>query len=111
MLATTTVAQCSTLKKRWVAFRSLTEQMDTTTPNGELLFSIFGALAQYGRALIREHVMAGLAVAKQRGRKDGRPQSLDPEKVHQIIAALESGASKASVLVSHARPWSTPSLE
>ena len=35
------------LKRRGVAFRSLTEQMDTTTPDGELLFGIFGALAQY----------------------------------------------------------------
>lgn len=42
------------LRDRGVAFRSLTEQMDTTTPHGELLFSIFGALAQYERALTQE---------------------------------------------------------
>ena len=52
------------LKERGVAFRSLTEQMDTTTPHGELLFSIFGALAQYERALTRERILAGLAAAK-----------------------------------------------
>ncbi len=40
------------LKQRGVAFRSLTEQMDTDTPHGELLFSLFGVLAQYERALI-----------------------------------------------------------
>ncbi|WP_421698390.1 recombinase family protein [Ancylobacter sp.] len=85
------------LKKRGVAFRSLTEQMDTTTPHGELLFSIFGALAQFERALTRERVMAGLAAAKRRGRRGGRPQAIDDEKLQQIIAALESGASKASV--------------
>ena len=51
------------LKARGVAFRSLTEQMDTTTPQGESVFSIFGALAQYERALTRERVMAGLAAA------------------------------------------------
>ena len=55
------------LKDRGVAFRSLTEQMDTTTPHGELLFSLFGALAQYERALTRERVMAGLAAAQRRG--------------------------------------------
>jgi DNA invertase Pin-like site-specific DNA recombinase len=85
------------LKKRGVAFRSLTEQMDTTTPHGELLFSIFGALAQFERALTRERVIAGLAAAKRRGRRGGRPHAIDEEKLQQIIAALESGASKASV--------------
>jgi DNA invertase Pin-like site-specific DNA recombinase len=46
-------------RTRGIAFRSLTEAMDTTTPHGELLFSMFGALAQYERALTRERVMAG----------------------------------------------------
>ena len=85
------------LKERGVAFRSLTEQMDTTTPHGELLFSIFGALAQYERALTRERVMAGLAAAKRRGRKGGRPRALGPEQIEQVVGALNAGASKASV--------------
>lgn len=85
------------LKARGVAFRSLTEQMDTTTPHGELLFSIFGALAQYERALTRERVVAGLAAAKRRGRKGGRPPAINPEQIEQITAALDAGASKASV--------------
>ena len=84
------------LKKKGVAFRSLTEQMDTTTPHGELLFSVFGALAQYERALTRERVMAGLAAAKRRGRRGGRPLAIDPEKLEQIVAALESGAGRQS---------------
>ena len=54
------------LKERDIAFRSLTEQIDTTTPQGELLFHIFGALAQFERALIQERVQAGLA-ARCRG--------------------------------------------
>ena len=61
------------LKKRGIAFRSLTEQMDTTTPQGELLFHIFGALAQFERSLIQERVQAGLAAARRRGRRGGRP--------------------------------------
>ena len=85
------------LKERGVAFRSLTEQMDTTTPHGELLFSLFGALAQYERALTRERVIAGLAAAKRRGRKGGRPPTIDAEMMEQIKAALDGGASKALV--------------
>ena len=85
------------LKERGVAFRSLTEQMDTTTPHGELLFYIFGALAQYERALTRERIMAGLAAAKRRGRRGGRPPSLGSEQIEQVIAALNGGASKANV--------------
>ena len=82
---------------RGIAFRSLTEQMDTTTPHGELLFSLFGALAQYERALTRERVMAGLAAAKRRGRQGGRPPMIDAETLERITAALDGGASKASV--------------
>jgi DNA invertase Pin-like site-specific DNA recombinase len=66
----------TSLKDKRVAFRSLTEGMDTTTASGELLFHVFGALAQYERALIQERVVAGLAAARQRGRI-GRPTAGD----------------------------------
>jgi DNA invertase Pin-like site-specific DNA recombinase len=56
------------LKENQVAFRSLAEGMDTTTASGALLFHVFGALAQYERALTRERVVAGLAAARRRGR-------------------------------------------
>ncbi|WP_375459873.1 recombinase family protein [uncultured Enterovirga sp.] len=95
------------LKRRGVAFRSLTEQMDTTTPQGEFLFNIFGSLAQYERALIKERVTAGLAAARRRGRRGGRPPSLDAEKVEQVVAALDGGASKASVCRTFKVPRST----
>ena len=80
-----------------VAFRSLTECMDTTTPSGELLFHVFGALAQYEKALISERVLAGLAAAKKRGRVGGRPVAIPPEKLELIVAALDGGMSKAAV--------------
>lgn len=95
------------LRERGVAFRSLTEQMDTGTPHGELLFSIFGALAQYERALTRERIMAGLAAAKRRGRKGGRPPTIDAQKIEQITAALAAGASKSSVCRTFKVPRST----
>ncbi len=85
------------LKEMQVAFRSLTEGMDTTTASGELLFHVFGALAQYERALIQERVVAGLNAAKRRGRIGGRPLAITGEKLETIIAALDGGMSKAAV--------------
>lgn len=85
------------LNKRGIAFKSLTEHIDTTTANGELLFNIFASLAQYERTLIRERVMAGLASAKRRGRIGGRPRVLDQEKLETILEHLKTGVSKASV--------------
>ena len=91
------LAIVNTLKDKQVAFRSLTEGMDTTTASGELLFHVFGALAQYERALIHERVAAGLAAAKRRGRIGGRPQAITGEKLNTITAALDAGMSKAAV--------------
>ena len=70
------LATVTDLKTRGVAFRSLTEQIDTTTPQGEFLFHIFGALAQFERSLTQERVTAGLAAARRRGRRGGRPPSM-----------------------------------
>lgn len=85
------------LQKRGISFCSLTEKMDTTTPHGELLFNIFGSLAQYERALTRERVLAGLEAAKKRGRKGGRPKAISDEKMNAIVEALNSGSSKAAI--------------
>lgn len=86
-----------TLQAQGVAFRSLTEQMDTTTPHGAFLFSLFGALAQYERALTQERITAGLAAARRRGKRGGRPRAISPEQVDAICAALQAGASKAAI--------------
>jgi len=91
------LAIVTSLKDKQVAFRSLTEGMDTTTASGELLFHLFGALAQYERALIQERVVAGLAAARRRGRIGGRPQAISGEKQDAIVAALDGGMSKAAV--------------
>lgn len=87
----------TSLKDKKVAFRSLTEGMDTTTPSGELLFHVFGALAQYERALTQERVLAGLEAARRRGRIGGRPLAITGEKLDAILSALQSGMSKAAV--------------
>jgi len=69
------------LHERDVGFRSLTEQIDTTSSGGRLHFHIFGALAEFERQLIRERTRAGLAAARARGRLGGRPPALTPEKL------------------------------
>jgi len=62
------------LKEQGVAFKSLTENIDTSTATGTLVFQIFGALAEFERNLITERTMAGLEAARTRGRKGGRPR-------------------------------------
>src|SRR5438876_1767658 len=70
------------LDSRKIGFKSLTENIDTTTSGGKLIFHIFGALAEFERNLIRERTNAGLLAARARGRKGGRPKSLTGKRVH-----------------------------
>lgn len=95
------------LKTRGVAFRSLTDALDTEAPQGVRPFAVFDLLAQYEQALAQEQVRAGLASARRRGRFGGRPRRLTPEQVEQIIPALEAGASKAAICRTFNVPRST----
>ena len=62
------------LRDRNIGFRSVCDgAIDTTTPSGELIFRVFSAIAQFERRLIQERTNAGLAAARMRGRKGGRP--------------------------------------
>lgn len=72
------------LHGRGIGFRSLTENIDTTTPGGKLIFHIFGALAEFEREVIRERTKAGLTAARIRGRVGGRPRKLDEKKIRQL---------------------------
>ena len=69
-----------------VGFTSLQEQLDTTTAGGKLIFLIFAALAEFERDLIRERTNAGLAAARARGRKGGRPKGVDQRKQQAALA-------------------------
>ena len=75
------------LHERGIGFKSVTESIDTTTPGGKLIFHVFGALAEFERDLIRERTQAGLAAARARGRKGGRPPSLSP-KQQEVLRQL-----------------------
>ena len=74
----------TTLNQQGIGFKSLTEQIDTTTSGGKLIFHIFGALAEFERDIIRDRTRAGLQAARARGRIGGRPKATslnDPRKV------------------------------
>ena len=81
------------LEQRGVAFKSLHESIDTTTPTGRLTFHLFAALAEFERDLIRERTQAGLAVARARGRKGGRKPLMTATKVRIARQMHESGGS------------------
>lgn len=73
-----------------VGFRCITQQIDTTTPGGVLVFNIFGAMAQFERDLISERTSAGLQAARARGRNGGRPRKLSDKDVAMVRQLYES---------------------
>lgn len=91
----------SALEERGIAFRSVHENIDTTTPAGRLVFHIFGALAEFERALIVDRTQAGLAAARERGAKPGRKPSLSPEQV-DMVNALHAGGQHTVTAIADA---------
>ena len=77
-------------REQEIGFRSLTEQMDTTTPGGVLVFNVFAAVAQLERDMIRERTKAGVMAARARGRKGGRPRKLTKKDEIMIRELYES---------------------
>lgn len=80
------IATVNFLQERGIGFRSLTENIDTTTSAGTLVFHLFGALAEFERNLIRDRTIAGLNAARARGRFGGRRDALTPAKKKAVIA-------------------------
>ena len=68
------------LAEKSIGFKSLSENIDTTTSGGKLVFHIFGALAEFERDIIKERTKAGLLAARTRGRTGGRPATLTSKK-------------------------------
>jgi DNA invertase Pin-like site-specific DNA recombinase len=75
------------LAQRGIGFKSLQENLDTTTSSGKLVFHMFGALAEFERDLIRERTHAGLVAARARGRLGGRPRGLSTQAEATALAA------------------------
>ena len=89
------------LNDRDIGIRVLAGQgasIDTTTASGKLVFAIFAALAEFERELIRERTLAGLASARARGRKGGRPHALSQAQVRLAQAAMAQRDTKVSEL-------------
>lgn len=74
------IEMVSLLESRDIGLKSLHESIDTRSSSGKLIFHIFGALAEFERNLIRERTQAGLAAARARGKKGGRPHTLTSDK-------------------------------
>lgn len=94
----TTVHELTT---RGVGLKVLTGQgaaIDTTTPAGKLVFGIFAALAEFERELISERTVAGLASARARGHRGGRPYKMTPAKLRLAQAAMGQPGTKVGVL-------------
>ena len=81
------------LTKRKIGFKVLSGQgvnIDTTTPAGKMIFSIFGALAEFERELIRERTIAGIQAARARGRMGGRKFNLSKAQVRLAEASMKN---------------------
>jgi len=100
------------LRQREIGFSVLTghgANIDTTTANGRLIFGIFAALAEFEQALIVERTRAGLAAARARGRKGGRPRKMDKSTLKMAMAAMADPASVATEIAKRLR-ITTPTL-
>jgi DNA invertase Pin-like site-specific DNA recombinase len=72
------------LQQRGIDFKSITEQIDTTTSGGKLQFHVFAAIAEFMRDTIRERTQAGRQAARARGRSGGRPKALTEKQVEML---------------------------
>ncbi|WP_279634831.1 recombinase family protein [Streptomyces tirandamycinicus] len=78
----------SGLRKRGIGFQSLHESLDTTTPGGRLVFHVFAALAEFIRELIVQGTHEGLAAARARGERIGRPPAMTEKQIRHARALL-----------------------
>lgn len=78
-------------------FRSLAEDIDTTTPAGRLVFHVFASIAQFERERIRERTMEGLEVARKKGRIGGRPPALSEGQKSEVLRLKAEGRAMKDI--------------
>jgi DNA invertase Pin-like site-specific DNA recombinase len=83
----------ATVESKGAGFRSLAEDIDTTTPAGRLIFHVFASIAQFERERIRERTMEGLKTARTKGRIGGRPVSLTDDQKAEVLKLKEERRS------------------
>ncbi|MAU13877.1 MAG: resolvase [Anaerolineaceae bacterium] len=81
------VALVNQIQYKGASFRSINDQIDTTSAHGKFTFHIFASLAEFERDIIRERTKAGLEAARARGRKGGRPAGLSKKAQHTAMLA------------------------
>ena len=91
------IAMLDDLKARGVAFRSLTESIDTATPTGRAMWQMVGILAELEKSLIQERTKAGRAAAVARGVKMGRKPKLSPQQITHARKLLEQGEDRRDI--------------
>ena len=84
------IARAESLRSESVGLKSLKEAIDTDSPTGQLVFHIFGALAEFERTLIRERTQAGLQAARARGRLGGRRKRLNAQQRAHAVQLYRS---------------------
>jgi DNA invertase Pin-like site-specific DNA recombinase len=87
----------SLVGEKGAGFKSLSENIDTTTAGGRLVFHMMGALAEFERSLIAERTRAGLEAAKARGARLGRPAVLSDEQIEDARTLIANGKSVSAV--------------
>lgn len=78
-------------------FRSLAEDIDTTTPAGRLIFHVFASIAQFERERIRERTMEGLEAARKKGRVGGRPAALSEDQKAEVLRLKDEGRTMKDI--------------
>jgi len=85
------------VEKAGAGFRSLNENIDSTTASGRMMMQMLGAFAEFERAMVRERTQAGLRSARAQGRQGGRQPKLSPEQQAEVLTMLNAGRSAADV--------------
>lgn len=91
------IAIVGVIRERGAGFRSLGEDIDTTTSAGRLIFHVFGSIAEFERERIIERTKEGLDAARRRGRRGGRPPALSPEARDQVRKLRAEGLAAGEI--------------